>query len=106
YRDGLFVIDYKTSSSQPSGKDMIESGYRLQLPYYALAAMARYGKPVYGVQFVELTRKGARSKGVFLKRFNGKKEGCLTHTRAYTSIFDVEDPAELWSKAREHVEAA
>ncbi|HTL12158.1 MAG TPA: PD-(D/E)XK nuclease family protein [Bdellovibrionota bacterium] len=103
--DGLFVMDYKTSSSQPSGSDMLEQGYRLQLPFYALAARGAYTRPVAGVQFVELTRTGGRTRGIFLKRLNGKGPGTLTDTRAKKSLFDVADPDELWSRARDQVEA-
>ncbi|MCC7442741.1 MAG: PD-(D/E)XK nuclease family protein [Bdellovibrionales bacterium] len=102
--EGLFVIDYKTSSAQPSGKDMLELGYRLQLPFYALAARGRWARPVAGAQFVELTRAGGRTKGVFLKRLNGKDAGKLTNTRARNSLFDETDPDALWSLARTRIE--
>ena len=98
HTDGLFVIDYKTSSSLPNGTEMVELGYRLQLPFYALATQRKYEKPVLGVQFVELNRKGGRTRGIFLKNYNGKEPGNLTNTRARTSLFDA-DPTVIWSKA-------
>jgi RecB family exonuclease len=98
--DGLFVIDYKTSSSLPSGTDMVDLGYRLQLPFYALAAQGRYEKPVLGVQYVELNRKGGRTRGIFFKNYNGKAPGNLTNTRARASLFETE-PGALWSRAEE-----
>ncbi|OFZ82217.1 MAG: hypothetical protein A2583_04770 [Bdellovibrionales bacterium RIFOXYD1_FULL_53_11] len=104
HESGLFVIDYKTSSSPANGTELL-AGYRLQLPFYALAAQDLFGRPVSGVQFVTLDRKGTRSSGVFFKKFNGKAQGCLTNVRAGQSLFDV-DPAQVWEDMRGHIGAA
>ena len=75
FPEGVFVMDYKTSSSLPNGTEMLELGYRLQLPFYALAAEAMFGKPVAGVQFVELTAKGSRSSGMFFRAGTARRRG-------------------------------
>ncbi|MDR3608276.1 MAG: PD-(D/E)XK nuclease family protein [Oligoflexia bacterium] len=102
--EGLFVMDYKSSSASPNGTEMIELGYRLQLPFYALAAEAQLKKPVIGVQFVELTRKGSRGSGIFFSRFNGKEPGKLTKTTANSkSLIKSGSPEEVWRLMREQI---
>ena len=71
--DGLWIIDYKTSSSAPNGAAMIENGYRLQLPFYALAAQKHFSKAALGFQFVQLDKKGTRTNGAYFKPHNGKE---------------------------------
>lgn len=100
--EGLFILDFKTSSQLPKGKDMVEQGYRLQLPFYALAAQKQLSKPTLGVQFVELNRKAGRNSGIFFKQYNGKEPGKLTHTRSRLSMLEG-DPSEAWSKCEEHL---
>lgn len=99
--DGLFVMDYKTSGTVPHGEEMIEQGYRLQLPVYALALEKRKNElgsgPVIGVQFVELDRKGARKSGIFFPSWNGKEEGALTRARANSRSLMRIEPEEAWS---------
>jgi RecB family exonuclease len=105
HADGLFVLDYKTSSNLPHGRDMVELGYRPQLPFYALAAARHFGKPAVGVQFVELDRSGTRNKGIFFTRLNGKEPGKLTQARANSgSLFDGEADA-VWSAVEEKLVA-
>ncbi|MGK5085674.1 PD-(D/E)XK nuclease family protein [Bdellovibrionota bacterium FG-1] len=96
--EGLFVMDYKTSSALPNGTDMLELGYRLQLPFYALAARQQLGKSVLGVQFVELNRKGGRGNGVFFKRYNGKEAGKLTCLRANSKSLLNLEPLDVWAR--------
>jgi len=93
--EGIFIQDFKTSSSLPKGKEMVEQGYRLQLPFYALAAQRVLQKKAIGVQFIELNKKGGRTCGVFFKQYNGKEPGNLTNTRARNSLFDQE-PGDIW----------
>ncbi|MEO5969680.1 MAG: PD-(D/E)XK nuclease family protein [Bdellovibrionia bacterium] len=81
HADGLFILDYKTSGTLPHGQDMLEMGYRLQLPFYAIAVRKKSGKPVLGVQFIELDKRGGRKSGIFFKKYNGKEPGCLTQVR-------------------------
>jgi hypothetical protein len=95
--EGLFVLDYKTGAQAFKGGDIRDKGYRLQLPFYALAARAKFQKPVLGVQLVELTRDARRSVGLFPKRLNGKEQGMLTQLgKTNSGLFDG-DPDELWS---------
>ncbi|MBN20383.1 MAG: hypothetical protein CL678_03770, partial [Bdellovibrionaceae bacterium] len=100
--DGLFVIDYKTSSQLPAGVEMIEDHYRLQLPFYALAAPLQYQRPVIGAQLIQLNSSGNRNHGIFYKKWNDKKEG-LTHTRSKKNVFE-EEPEFIWSRAYEAIE--
>ena len=101
--EGLFVLDYKTGGQAFKGGDIRERGYHLQLPFYALAARARFGKPVLGVQLVELTREARRSVGLFPKRLNGKDDGMLTQLgKTNSGLFDG-DPDALWSALDERI---
>ena len=102
--NGIFVIDYKTSSSLPNGQEMVDEGYRLQLPFYALAARKKFGKQVAGVQYVELNKKGGRSKGIFFEPFNGKAEGALSAVRSNSKSLFKESPDEVWKRCEEQVE--
>lgn len=101
---GLFIIDYKTSSDVPGGRDMLEKGYRLQLPFYALAAGEALGKPVHGAQFIQLTRQATRSSGVFFSRFNGKEKGKLTQVRSNSKSLLSLEPEEGWEVFLKHIE--
>lgn len=101
--DGLFLMDYKTSSSLPNGSEMIELGYRLQLPFYALAASKSQSQPVLGVQFIELGRRANRGNGIFFKRYNGKEAGKLTTvTQRSKSLVSLE-PEEAWQRLETHL---
>lgn len=102
HRDGLFIMDFKSTSSLPSGIDMVERGYRLQMPFYALALKEQTGKPVLGVQFIELTKKPSRSKGIFFEQWNGKTAGKLTNTRSKLNVF-ASPPDEVWRRADQHI---
>ena len=101
--EGIFVMDYKTSSSLPNGSDMLELGYRLQLPFYALAARRSLEKPVLGVQFVELNKKGGRGSGIFFKKYNGKEPGKLTTLTARSKSLLAIEPEEAWSRLEEQL---
>jgi len=94
---GVFVIDYKTSSDVPTGKRMLQDAYRLQMPFYALAAQQHFKKAALGLQFICLTRKSSRSRGVFFKDLNGKQPGSLTQLMARNaSLLDL-PREEVWS---------
>jgi ATP-dependent helicase/DNAse subunit B len=101
--DGLFIIDYKTSSALPNGTDMLELGYRLQLPFYALAAQRQFEKPVAGVQFVELTTKGGRGSGMFFKKYNGKEPGKFTQLTARSKSLLSVEPQDAWARMEEQI---
>jgi RecB family exonuclease len=103
--DGLFVMDYKTSTVSPKAPQMIDLGYRLQMPIYALAAANHYGKPPIGIQFIELTRKGSRGSGIFFSAWNGKDPGSLTKTTTRSSSLVDLPPGEVWGKLAEEIEA-
>jgi hypothetical protein len=77
---------------------MLELGYRLQLPFYALAVWRKTGKPVLGFQFVELNRKAGRSSGVFFKPYNGKEPGKITNARSNSKSLFAGSPEETWVK--------
>ncbi|MBC7693334.1 MAG: PD-(D/E)XK nuclease family protein [Methylotenera sp.] len=100
--EGIFVLDYKTSSALPSGADMLDLGYRMQLPFYALAAQKQLGRPAVGVQFVELTRKGGRGHGIFFKHLNGKNPGQLTNTRSKLNVTEA-DASEVWAQCEKQL---
>jgi RecB family exonuclease len=102
--DGIFVIDYKSNSASPGADRMIEHGYRLQLPLYALAAANHYDKKPIGVQFVQLDRDSTRSKGIFFSTWNGKDHGKLTATtKNNKSLVDL-SPDDVWAKMAEEIE--
>lgn len=102
---GLFVIDYKSGGSLPNGTEMVESGYRLQLPFYALAASRALAKPVVGLQFVELNRKATRSSGIFFKEYNGKEPGKFTQVRSNSRSLIAGAPEQTWSRLAESIQA-
>jgi hypothetical protein len=101
---GFFIIDYKASGALPHGEDMVELGYRLQLPFYALASRGELGKDILGLQFVELSRKGARTRGIFFREHNGKEPGRFTNARSNSKSLLATSPAESWSRLSEHLE--
>ena len=103
HADGVFIIEYKSSSSSPSGQEMAELGYRLQLPVYALAARRQLKQPVLGAQFVELTRAGSRASGVFFKEWNGSQDGKLTQARSNSRSLFQEDSNEIWDQLETHI---
>lgn len=103
HRDGLFILDYKTSGTLPHGTEMIEQGYRLQLPFYALAIENKMRRPVLGVQYVELDRKGGRKSGIFFKTWNGKEKGSLTVARSNSKSLMSTDPTEIWKHLETHL---
>ncbi len=101
--DGVFVIDYKTTTDVPTGAEILEQGYRLQLPFYAVAAREKLGQEVLGAQYVSLGREVSRARGIFLEAYNGKNPGSLTHTRSKASLFS-DEPEVIWSRAKALVE--
>ncbi|MGE0616533.1 MAG: PD-(D/E)XK nuclease family protein [Bacteriovoracia bacterium] len=102
HRDGVLIIDYKTSSAVPTGERMLQDRYRLQLPAYALAAQEKLGHAPLGVQFVQLDRTGARGRGVFFSKWNGKSEGSLTDLTRRSKSLMPEDrlPDQVWQEFR------
>jgi ATP-dependent helicase/DNAse subunit B len=103
--DGLWIIDYKTSSSAPNGSTMLENGYRLQLPFYALATQKKFGKTALGFQFVQLDRKGTRTNGVYFKSHNGKDAGKMTDTTARSKSLLTVPREEVWAKFEDQIDS-
>jgi hypothetical protein len=101
--EGLFVIDFKTSSSLPKGSEMVEQGYRLQLPFYALAVQKTFGKDAVGVQFVELNRAAGRSRGIFFSQYNGDEPGKITDFSKRNSSLLSMSPQDAWVRIEEHL---
>jgi hypothetical protein len=102
--DGLFIMDYKTSSTAPNGTEMLENGYRLQLPFYSIAARKRFGKEVLGFQFVQLDKKGTRSAGVFFKSHNGKDPGKLTATTGNSKSLLSLPRDDVWARFEGYIQ--
>lgn len=104
--DGFFVLDYKTSSVNPKGREVLSEGYHLQLSFYAVSARKFLQRPVHGLQFVELNKNAGRTKGVFFERFNGSKakpEGRLTITTKMNQSLMAAEPSEVWDQIEEHI---
>ena len=102
--DGLFILDYKTASTSPSGTDILENGYRLQLPFYAIASQKMFGKSTLGFQFVQLDKKGTRSAGLFFEGTNGKDAGKLTATTRNNKSLLALPRDEVWSKLERDIQ--
>ncbi len=98
--DSLFLIDYKTAAQNFGAREMVEQTFGLQLPLYGIGLRKLTGREVVGAQFVELTKQGARARGLLFKAYNGKEPGKLTNSRAYASL-RPESPGELWSLLEE-----
>lgn len=104
HADGVFVIDYKTKADVPKGKQIVELGYGVQLPLYALGASQVMGKRVIGLQYVALAKDAARRAGVFFSEWNGKEPGSLTNSKGNnTSLMREMQPEDAWSKCAEHL---
>ncbi len=98
----LFVIDYKTSGGWPKATEMIDLGYRLQLPFYAVALQD--SQEVAGVQFIELTMKHSRARGIFFSQFNGKTPGSLTQfTARNQSVLQSRNTHDVWHSVKEQL---
>jgi hypothetical protein len=69
------------------------------------AAQRELGKPVLGVQFVELNKKGGRGSGIFFTRYNGKEPGKLTTLTARSKSLLALDPADAWSALSDKMHA-
>jgi hypothetical protein len=97
--DGVFLIDYKTAAQNFGAREMVEQGYGLQLAIYALGLRNALQREVIGAQFVELSKKVTRSRGLLFEKWNGKEPGKLHQSRAKNHL-RPEEPAEIW----EHLE--
>lgn len=105
YQDGIVVIDYKSSGARnPTGDEILEREYGLQLPFYAIAAQERFKKKVYAQQFVVLARNGNRSRGIFPKEIVGKEPGKLIKLNSNSSSLTDLSPEEVLAKNRVAIE--
>ncbi len=105
---GLFVIDYKTGTTLPTGTEMLEAGYRLQLPYYAVALRQMLAKPVIGAQFVGLNSGGRRTTGIFFTDHAGKSGKAAPAGGGQPVVLGANSgsrleraPEEVWDRFRE-----
>jgi len=100
---GLMIFDYKTAGGVPHGTEILDYGYRLQLPFYAVAASHQFGQDVLGVQFIELDSKGGRKSGILFQEFNGKEPGKLTQLRSNSkSLFSL-PREEVWTRLEQEI---
>ena len=76
------ILDYKMSADLPHGDQMHDLGYRMQLPLYALALEQKLGEKVAGLMFVELSKKGGRSRGIYFSEYNGKAVDSIYQLRS------------------------
>lgn len=95
--DGLWVVDYKSGRDFPHGKVILEKGYALQLPFYAVAAAEKFSKPVIGAQYIGLNSEAQRIKGVFFSDWFGKEKGCLVNSRSKESLM-TDSPDVIWAR--------
>lgn len=96
---GAWIIDYKTSSSLPTGRDMVEKGARLQLPFYALAyRQEEASHAVCGVQFVVMKLSADRGKGIFFQDTNGDVPGSYTQVTSRSASLMKDEPEVVWEK--------
>jgi len=96
--EGLFVMDYKSGTNTPTGRNMLDKGYRLQLPFYAIAVASHFKKNVIGAQFIQLHRKGARKDGIFFTAYNGEESGKPTELSGRSHSLMKEEPQEVWNR--------
>jgi hypothetical protein len=83
---------------------MLENGYRLQLPFYAIAAQKKFSKPTLGFQFIQFDKKGTRSAGIFFKSHNGKEPGKLTATTGNSKSLLTLNRDEVWARFEEQIQ--
>jgi hypothetical protein len=95
--EGLFLIDYKTAAQNFGAREMMEQGYGLQLAIYGLGLRNSLRREVIGAQFVELSKKVTRSRGLLFEKWNGKEPGKLHQSRAKNHL-RPEAPDEVWSR--------
>lgn len=102
HAEGLIIIDYKTGSDSPVAQNMLDLGYRLQLPVYALAAAQTFSKNPLALQFIELKKKNSRARGLFFKKNVGKDPGKITQTRSKNSVVE-QDENETWGRLADQI---
>jgi RecB family exonuclease len=104
---GAWIIDYKTSSSLPTGRDMVEKGARLQLPFYALAyRQEESSHAVCGVQFVVMKLSADRGKGIFFQETNGDAPGSYTQVTSRSASLMKDEPEVVWEKLETKLDQA
>ncbi|MBI2712001.1 MAG: PD-(D/E)XK nuclease family protein [Bdellovibrio sp.] len=104
FEGGYFLMDYKSSGSLPNGTEMIERGYRLQLPFYGVAFSKTQQGSVCGLQFIELDSGAGRKSGILFKSYNGKEPGNLTELRANSKSLIEAEPEEVWAALDRKIE--
>jgi ATP-dependent helicase/DNAse subunit B len=108
YAKGLVLIDYKSSTDNPSAQEMMNEGYRLQLPFYALAAQKHFKIEPRALQFIAFDKKGTRTKGLFFREDISLEEGSLIrkkpHARSASEV--TLPPDEVWATLRQRIQEA
>jgi hypothetical protein len=103
HADGLVLMDYKTSSALPNGKEIFEKGLGLQLPVYALALKEQLNQEVVAAQYIHLTAQATkRNTGILFKKWNKSKaadpvEFPVTNARSNSHSIMEGEPAEVWN---------
>lgn len=100
---GIVVMDYKTGGDVPSGRTMVENGYRLQLGVTALALQSQLQTPVVAAHFVKLDRTGHRTRGVFFEPWVDRRWIAHATTRKQ-NIFKEDERADAWDQMHARLE--
>jgi RecB family exonuclease len=104
HADGLVLMDYKTSSVVPSGRDTIEKGMGLQLPLYALALKEKLNQEVVAAQYLQMSPdKVGRNSGILFTQFNQSKKtdavaNPITNARSNSLSLFQETPDVVWAR--------
>ncbi len=109
HAEGLILIDYKTSSSLPTGKETVEKGLGLQLAIYSLALKDKFNQEVVAAQYLQLTQqKINRNVGVLFQKWNQSKPtqpvpyGITNASSRSQSVF-TEEPDVIWARVDEKI---
>ena len=109
HAEGLVLMDYKTGSSVPNGKETLEKGVGLQLPLYALALKEKSNQEVVAAQYLKLNPNEVnRNAGILFTRYNRSRksdavEHAITTARSNVASLFAEAPDEIWSRVDQKI---
>ena len=109
HRDGLVVVDYKTSASSANGQAMLDQGRDLQLPIYSLAIQKKLDQPVIAAQYLQLAPlKTNRHVGILFTKWNQARkddpiELAVTKARSNSKSLFSDEPEVVWERVNERV---
>jgi len=109
HSEGLVLMDYKTGSSVPNGKETLEKGLGLQLPLYALALKEKSNQEVVAAQYLKLNPNEVnRNAGILFSRYNRARksdpvEHPITTARSNVASLFSEAPDEIWSQVDQKI---